>query len=45
MLRSHDGITWEQLPDTAFPQGHSIFRITYGYGDPSDVCPLASSRN
>lgn len=40
MLRStDDGITWEPLAIEAFPQGHAIYRIGFGYANPSEVCP------
>jgi hypothetical protein len=38
-LRSTDGLTWETLPATAFVPSHNIFYITFGYADPSAVCP------
>lgn len=37
--RSTDGIQWEVLPPDSFSGGHPIRAITYGYGDPSSVCP------
>ena len=41
MLRSSDGgLTWTELAPEAFPQGHSIFRISFGYADPSELCKL-----
>jgi len=38
-LRSTDGVTWESLPMGSFVQSHAIFRMTFGYADPSGVCP------
>lgn len=38
--RSTDGITWEQLPLSAFVQSHPITHILSGYGSPSTTCPL-----
>ena len=40
VLRSTDGLTWHQLPISSYVQSHSIFRMTFGYADPSTVCPL-----
>jgi hypothetical protein len=38
-LRSTDGLTWEALPAGAFVPSHPIFWMTFGYADPSTVCP------
>ena len=39
-LRSTDGLTWEDLPSGSFVASHPIFYFTWGYADPSTVCPL-----
>ena len=38
-LRSTDGLTWEELPTSQAPSGHSIFYMAAGEADPSTVCP------
>jgi hypothetical protein len=38
-LRSSDGLTWEQLPTTSFLQSHPLYDVTFGYADPSTLCP------
>jgi hypothetical protein len=37
--RSADGVSWEELPGSAFTGGHRIRVITFGYGAPSAYCP------
>jgi hypothetical protein len=39
LIRSTDGITWENLPSGAFVGSHPIFNIVAGYADPSAACP------
>lgn len=37
--RSADGVHWQALPDGAFRPSHNIFEMTFGYAEPSTVCP------
>jgi hypothetical protein len=39
-IRSTDGINWTPLPLSSIVQSHAIYRITFGYADPSALCPL-----
>jgi hypothetical protein len=39
-LRSTDGLSWEVLPKSAFVGSHPIHFMTFGYAEPSSVCPL-----
>ncbi|MEZ4447772.1 MAG: hypothetical protein R3B72_52330, partial [Polyangiaceae bacterium] len=39
LFRSTDGLTWEELGAPAYQQGHPIFYVTFGWGDPSEACP------
>lgn len=37
--RSTDGVIWDLLPDTAFYKGHPMTEISFGFAEPSGVCP------
>jgi hypothetical protein len=37
--RSTDGLTWESLGASSFTASHPIFYVTFGYAQPSSVCP------
>ncbi len=37
--RSTDGLAWEELDEGSFAPSHPIFYLTFGYADPSEVCP------
>ncbi len=39
MMRSDDGLHWDVLPADAFAGGHPLFEMTFGYAEPSEVCP------
>ena len=36
--RSEDGVHWEVLPSDAYPGGHPIKVMAFGYGQPSERC-------
>lgn len=38
--RSEDGVNWETLPSGAYTGSHQINVIAFGYGQPSEHCPL-----
>lgn len=38
--RSEDGVNWEALSDDSYTGGHPIHVIAFGYGQPSEHCPL-----
>ncbi len=40
LFRSTDGLTWQALPTTAFVQSHPLVYVTFGYAQPSPLCPL-----
>jgi hypothetical protein len=37
--RSSDGTTWDALEENQYTQSHAINNITFGYANPSSVCP------
>jgi hypothetical protein len=37
--RSTDGVTWDELPDGAYRQGHPITAMVAGFAQRSSVCP------
>jgi hypothetical protein len=39
-MRSTDGLQWDRLDPASFFPSHPIFNITFGYADPSTLCPL-----
>jgi hypothetical protein len=39
-MTSSDGVTWQTLPSTSFVQSHPLRRISFGYAEPSALCPM-----
>ncbi len=37
--RSRDGVTWDELPDTAYRKWHPVTMISAGFASRSSVCP------
>jgi hypothetical protein len=39
LMRSTDGVTWQNLSLSAFTQSHPLFNVVFGYADRSPTCP------